>query len=130
MRSESKRDLGLLRHILTHCRGVFDDIERFGDDEEIFLKDESFQRCIGMGILQVGELAKGLSWALRNDYPAFDWQDIADVRDSYAHAYWKMSRRDIWKIAKETIPEVYAHAQKLVEILGAKATAGENPPPR
>jgi uncharacterized protein with HEPN domain len=119
MRNDDMRNLGYLKHIVEHCQEILDDVAFFGNDEQTFFKNGTYRRAIGMGILQVGELAKGLS---RNQefcdaYNQFDWEKMASVRDLYAHSYWKTDKSNTWEIVKDAIPALYKYAQEIVKTL-------------
>ena len=62
-----KSDYLKLEHILVHCSDIANFIERFGTEYSVFVSDRLYFNAVSMSILQVGELANGLSEEFRKE---------------------------------------------------------------
>lgn len=58
-------DLQRLRHIRVYCGDIAATTERFGKHWDIFSSDRDFYNSVSMCLLQIGELANGLSEEFR-----------------------------------------------------------------
>lgn len=61
----NRGDRQRLLHIQSYCRDIACFIERFGKDYDIFIQDKAYSSAVSMCILQIGELANGLSSEFR-----------------------------------------------------------------
>lgn len=50
-----------LMHIRRYCEDIAGFIDRFGNDFDTFCEDRAFSNAVSMCVLQIGELANGLS---------------------------------------------------------------------
>lgn len=108
-----KKDWQKLLSIRTHCEDVASFLERAGHDREAFLGDRLYFNAVSMCILQIGELANGLSEeyrkATRDEIP---WDMIRGMRNWLAHAYGEIDEEMIWNTATQDIPRVLAFCNK------------------
>jgi uncharacterized protein with HEPN domain len=72
---------------------------------ERFLDDERTKRAVCMTLINIGELVKGLSNEVKQEYSAIPWKLIAGLRDVAAHHYQTLSMEDIWLTANDDIPD-------------------------
>jgi hypothetical protein len=63
----NRGDWQRLLHMRTYCEDIAKFIDRFGDDFQIFTADKAYFNAVSMCILQIGELANGLSDEFRPD---------------------------------------------------------------
>ena len=72
---ECERDLEVevLWRIVRYCDRVSDDVLFFGDDEDIFVSDDRYQRSVAFCIFQIGDNVK----TLRKKFP-----------EKYGSKYW------------------------------------------
>ena len=63
----NRGDWQRLLHIRTYCEDVAKFIDRFGMDYETFTSDRAYFNAVAMCILQIGELANGLSDEFREE---------------------------------------------------------------
>jgi uncharacterized protein with HEPN domain len=54
----------------------------------------------------VGEAAKRLPAALRQQYPAVPWKVMAGMRDRIVHGYDVVDLQIVWDVVKRDIPQV------------------------
>ena len=96
-----------LFHILDDCAAIENTIARYGNSFEVFDADPDFQRSVSFSILQIGELANGLSDDFRKaTASAMPWHAIRGMRNMVAHSYGSMNRKIIWDTAVNNIPQV------------------------
>ena len=102
-----KSDLDRIRHIKQYCEDIARTIARFGDSIEIFKKDIDFYNSISMSIMQIGELAGGLSDNFKDTTRTqMPWGLIRGMRNHFAHGYAAMDKNDIWETAVKDIPNL------------------------
>jgi len=94
-------------HIKTYCRDIAGFIDRFGNDVQIFRTDRAYFNAVSMCIMQIGELANGLSEEFRAETKErMQWGMIRGMRNWMAHAYAEMDENIIWETAANGIPEL------------------------
>ena len=98
-------DLQRIAHIRDYCVEVSKTVERYGNDYSVFDTDADYQRSVAFCILQIGELAGGLSEEYRKTTShRVQWAPIKGMRNLVAHSYGSMSREIIWETATVDIP--------------------------
>jgi uncharacterized protein with HEPN domain len=100
-------DLQRLRHMRVYCEDIAAAITRFGNSFDMFSADKDFYHSVSMCLLQIGELANGLSTEFRkktND--RMQWNLVRGMRNWIAHAYGDVSREIIWDAATMDIPKL------------------------
>lgn len=96
-----------LLHIQTYCEDIAAFINRFGNDYDTFIHDRAYLSAVAMCILQIGELANGLSAEYRNETKTqMPWGMIRGMRNWLAHAYAEMDESIIWETAVHDIPHL------------------------
>ena len=89
-----KAELAFIRQTLQH---------KTKDD---FLRDEIIQHAISMALITLGECAKHLSPAFKEENPEIEWVQIVAVRNIAAHGYWQLNMEQIWQAMVEDIPKL------------------------
>jgi len=111
-----KGDLARLKHMKRYCEDVEITVNRFGNTLDVFSKDIDFYNSVSMSIMQIGELANGLSERFRESTrEQMPWGLIIGMRNHFAHGYATMDKSDIWETAEKDIPillEFCAHVIK------------------
>ena len=106
-----------LRHIIAYCDEIAGFIARFGDDYEVFVSDRAYFNAVTMCILQIGELAGGLSEefreATRSEMP---WGSVRGMRNLLAHNYGNADEATVWETAKNDIPFLKSFCEKNVKV--------------
>ncbi len=102
-------DMRRVQHILEYCQEIEKTILRYGNTFAVFDTDADYQRSVSFCILQIGELAGGLS----EDYKQhtakqMQWGAMKGMRNMVAHNYGNMSREIIWETATKDIPVLKA----------------------
>ena len=122
----NRGDWQRLLHIQTYCRDIARFIDRFGDSYETFTQDRAYFSAVSMCILQIGELANGLSDEFRDQTKTeVPWGPIRGMRNWLAHAYAEMDESVIWETATNDIPKLAAFCQEHIE--QDRKTAQEKP---
>ncbi len=94
-------------HIRRHCRDIDEFIQRFGGDYDVFINDRAYKNAVCMSVLQIGELANGLSEEFREETKGeMPWGMIRGMRNWLAHAYSIMDESIIWETAVNDIPSL------------------------
>ncbi len=97
-------DVQRLRHIRRYCEDVEGYLKRFGDFEN-FKNDRAYYSAVCMAILQIGELANGLSDEFRDETKErAPWALIRGMRNWVAHAYNELDEEIIWDTACNSMP--------------------------
>lgn len=103
------RDLQRILKIRDYCLDIQDTTLRFGASADAFLSDNDYQQSIAFCILQIGELAAGLSEEYRSATKnVIQWQSIKGVRNIIVHDYGKIQLNRLWMIVTEDIPPLKA----------------------
>ena len=109
----NKSDWQRLLHMRTYCEDIAAFIERFGNDFEIFITDRAYFNAVSMCILQIGELANGLSDEFREaTKDQMPWGMIRGMRNWLAHSYMAADERILWETACHDVPKVLAFCEK------------------
>ena len=100
-------------HIRTYCEDIAQFIDRFGMDYDTFTSDRAYFNAVAMCILQIGELANGLSDEFREGTKdKMPWGMIRGMRNWLAHSYAEMDEKILWETACNDIPKVLAFCRE------------------
>jgi uncharacterized protein with HEPN domain len=90
-------DVQRIRHIREYSERIAQTVKRYGDDYTVFMSDGDYFDSVSMKILQIGELAGGLSEEFReNTKGKMQWGAIRGIRNLFAHAYASMDKKGEW----------------------------------
>lgn len=105
-----------LQHMLVYCGDIAGFIRRFGDDYESFSNDRAYINAVSMCILQIGELANGLSEEYRSETKEeMPWRMIRGMRNLLAHAYAEMDELVLWETVVNDIPMLAEFCKRQIE---------------
>lgn len=105
-----------LMHIRRYCEDIAGFIERFGCNFDVFCEDRAFSNAVSMCVLQIGELANGLSEDFRNNTKnEMPWGMIRGMRNWLAHAYAQTDESVIWETAVNDIPALLAFCVRTLD---------------
>ena len=117
-------DFQRISHIKKYCNDITKFMERFGDYQQ-FITDEAYRNAVSMCILQIGELANGLSNEFREETKnSIPWGLIRGMRNWVAHSYHNMDIDIIWDVISNNIPIL---AEFCDEMLEQSQTQSDNP---
>ena len=109
----NRADWQRLLHIRTYCEDIAGFISRFGGDFETFTTDRAYYNAVAMCILQIGELANGLSDEYREETrEKMPWGMIRGMRNWLAHSYAETDEKILWETACNDIPKVLAFCRE------------------
>lgn len=104
-------------HIRMYCREIEGFIARFGRDYATFATDRAYFNAVSMCILQIGELANGLSEEFRAETKKqMPWHVIRGMRNWLAHAYAEMDESMIWETATNDIPVLLRFCEEILKL--------------
>lgn len=96
-----------LLKIDDYCSQVQKTIERYGNSMETFMADIDYQQSVSFSILQIGEIANGLSEDFKKStYDRIPWRQVRGMRNVVVHGYGNINVKTLWKTATEDIPEL------------------------
>lgn len=106
-------DLQRLAKIRDYCEDVSDTLKRFGPSFEVFRIDVDFQHSVSFSILQIGELAGGLTEEFRRSTgEKIPWQLIRGMRNTVVHDYGAIRLNVVWETATTDIPALKAFCEE------------------
>ena len=109
----NRGDWQRLLHMRTYCEDIAKFIDRFSDDFQIFTADRAYFNAVSMCILQIGELANGLSDEFREETKSeMPWGMIRGMRNWLAHSYAETDEKILWETARNDIPKVRAFCER------------------
>lgn len=109
----NRGDRERLEHIQTYCRDIAGFIDRFGRDFSTFTKDRAYFSAVAMSIMQIGELANGLSDEFRAETQGqMHWGMVRGMRNWIAHAYTEMDETIVWETATHDIPDLLRFCER------------------
>ena len=105
----------IIEHIERHCEDIKNTIQRFGNDLDVFLRDDDYQRSICMSLLQIGELVGHLSDDFKKSNDQIPWKQIRGLRNIVAHAYGSVDFVDIFDTAQNDVAHLECFCRKCLE---------------
>ncbi len=75
-----------------------------GMDKDAFLHDHKTQSAVLHQILILGEAAKRVSPAYREEHPEIPWRTMAGMRDVVIHIYDRVDLDEVWNTGVPTLP--------------------------
>ncbi len=107
------RDDVPLRDILNASRLVAEFIQ--GLDKSAFNADWKTRSAVLYQLTVMGEAVKRLSVEFRQRHAEIPWSLIAGMRDKLIHGYDLVDWDEVWKTAKEDVPEVLSQVEALLK---------------
>jgi uncharacterized protein with HEPN domain len=108
-------DVQRIQHIKRYCEDIANFVERFGGYQQ-FITDRAYHNATCMCILQIGELANGLSPEFREKTKeSMQWGLIRGMRNWVAHLYHKMDNEIIWETITSSIPQMNDFCDAILE---------------
>jgi len=111
-----KRDVNLfLNDIVAACLDIIDFV---GDmDYDTFVQDKKTCSAVIRQFEIIGEAAKNVSDAIKEQYPKVAWKDIAGMRDRLIHGYFGIDLHLVWDTITIKIPELESSIRKILDDL-------------
>jgi uncharacterized protein with HEPN domain len=95
------------RALLRFTEGL--SMARFLEDEE-----EKTRLAVERELEILGEAARRVSDAFREQHPGIPWQDMVGLRNVISHQYDKVNYEEIFRIVKERVPELIERLEPLM----------------
>jgi uncharacterized protein with HEPN domain len=65
-------------------------------------------------LMIIGEAVRGLDPALKQQYPAIPWRQIAGMRNILVHDYFRINQAIVWETVEEHVPRLKAQVQAIL----------------
>ena len=101
-----------LSHMLDAARTALE-ISR-GKTRDDLDRDVILQLALTRLVEIIGEAAKNVPDAFRNEHPTIPWKQIAGARDWLAHAYFRIDLDQLWTILSADLPSLVSELERLV----------------
>lgn len=72
------------------------------------------KRAIVRSLEIIGEAAKNVPVDVRGKYRDIAWRNVAGLRDVLIHRYFGVDYANVWKIAKEDIPQLKEKVERIL----------------
>jgi uncharacterized protein with HEPN domain len=109
-------DLYRIRRIAFYCVKIGESIARYGDSLDVFSDDWDYYNSVSMSIMQIGELANGLTDEFKDETKVqMPWGIVKGMRNMFAHDYASMDKEMVWETATKDIPRLLSFCNKVVE---------------
>lgn len=109
-----RRDIrDYLNDILTHIDFAFSFVEGITFDE--FKNDDKTIFALTRVLEIIGEAAKQIPLAIREQHPRIGWKDLAGMRDKIAHAYFGIDLQTVWDTTHEDLPKLKPVIQAILD---------------
>ena len=106
------KEKGILLYIIEHCKRI--EGKLFGVTRSTLDEDKDITEIICFNILQIGELAKGLSDAFIYKYSNVPWKNIKGMRDKVAHGYGTINLDQVWQTAVNDIKPLREYCERII----------------
>lgn len=109
-----------LGRILKYSEYIERQIEKFGNDLEIFSENELFRDTCCMKLSYIGDIIKFLPDSLKALDNEIPWEGLENARDFIAHEYLVIEHEDVWLTITEDIPKLSKFCRETIAKGGLK----------
>ena len=93
----NNRDLQIISRIRQYCIEIRETHMMFNSSYEVFLIQHVYRNAVCMSLMQIGELSIHLSEEFKKQNPEIPWRQIKGMRNLFAHHYWGLETKELWK---------------------------------
>lgn len=86
-----------------------------GFEYDDFTKDKKTYDAVLMQLINIGEMVNRLSSDFQEEHDNFIWHQIIGMRNQIAHGYFEIEPDEIWKTAKEDLPELKKEIENILK---------------
>ena len=109
----SVKEKGILLYIIDHCKRVEEKIS--GKTRQTLDEDKDIEEIVCFNILQIGELAKGLTPEFVVKYNKVPWKNIKGMRDKVAHGYGTIDLDEVWNAAFMDVKPLREYCEEILK---------------
>lgn len=110
-----KDDKFYSEHMLDAVSAIREYVAGFSEAQ--FKKTRLVQDGVIRQVLIIGEAAKKVSDGFKKKHKELPWQDMAGMRDKLVHDYFGVDIDEVWKTAKNDIPELKKYLETILRSL-------------
>lgn len=101
---------------------AFEAIEHFveGQSFDEFKRDDKTSSAVIRKFEIVGEAAKQVPQAMRQDYPGIPWKEMAGMRDKLIHLYFGVNYDLLWQTIINRIPQIKPALSQMLKDLRSR----------
>ncbi len=108
------------RNYTLFLKDILDCIEKIdefiaGMDFQQFNEDDKTRSAVVRKLEIIGEAVKNIPKEIRQRHREIPWVDMAGMRDKIAHFYFGIDYRIVWRVIKESLPEIKPSIQKILK---------------
>lgn len=107
------------RTVVEYLKDILDGIDKAEEfieslDYDGFVNDEKTSFAVVRALEIIGEAAKQIPDAIRDQHPDIPWREMAGTRDVLTHRYFGINYRVVWRTVREDLPKVKPAISKLL----------------
>ncbi|MDD3136451.1 MAG: DUF86 domain-containing protein [Methanoregula sp.] len=108
--------------LLIHIQHEMVFLQRISRDRTLddLIHDEYYAHAVKSAIEVIGEAAKMISPAIKEQYPAIEWRRMAQMRDRIIHRYFDINWKLVWDVIKIEIPTLEPKIVAIIHQLDTK----------
>ena len=107
------KEKGILLYMIEYCKRI--EGKASISSRQTLDEDKDITEIICFNILQIGELAKGLSDDFINTYKEVPWKSIKGMRDKVAHGYGTIDLDQVWQAAANDIKPLREYCERIIK---------------